>query len=235
MGWSLYCYFSRSKSHFQTAQYSHSVHQSLIHANRLKRYAVRDVHNPRLITRPDPDTHGDLPPRATIANTANDINIPTQSSDTGNDATQHSQSHSLKAPRSNQQPIAPSTQASSRPLPGIQHQLYTVDRILECKTIHGIKHYRIKWVGYSQTSWEPATNLNRELIRQFHLRKTLSGKARKHGFKYLSHPLSNPGVNWFPSHGHRMYILRYQHPMLLCLLYSRFFFSCPNWRLPQLF
>jgi hypothetical protein len=171
---------------------THKVHASLIHANRLKTYTVRDINNPRLITRPPPGPLGDPPPRATIVNKAPATHIPsTQSSDTGNDATPHSQSrrvshsHPVIAPPSTSKPIAPSAQACSRPLPGNLPQLYTVDRILGCKLQQGVRYYHIKWVGYSRTTWEPASNLNRDLIRQFHLSKTLSGKARKHGFKYF--------------------------------------------------
>jgi hypothetical protein len=63
--------------------------------------------------------------------------------------------------------------------------LYTVERILQCKPIRGINHYKIKWVGYPQSTWEPASNLSTDLIHQYHERHTMTGKIRKHGYKYF--------------------------------------------------
>ena len=54
--------------------------------------------------------------------------------------------------------------------------VYLVDRLVACKTID--KHYKVKWIGYKETTWEPAGNIPDELIRDFHMRKTRRRRAR---------------------------------------------------------
>ena len=36
---------------------------------------------------------------------------------------------------------------------------------MACKTVNNVKHYKVKWTGYNDTTWEPAGNIPDELIR----------------------------------------------------------------------
>ncbi|MES9903530.1 MAG: chromo domain-containing protein [Sedimenticola sp.] len=63
---------------------------------------------------------------------------------------------------------------------------YTVDNILGVKHVAGTRLYRVKWTGFSDTTWEPEANLTPELVRQYHATHTLQGRRRKHsGPKYF--------------------------------------------------
>ena len=56
---------------------------------------------------------------------------------------------------------------------------YFVEKILACKVIRGTKHYKIKWQGHKDTTWEPASHIPEELIRTFHVQKTNRGRVRR--------------------------------------------------------
>ena len=45
--------------------------------------------------------------------------------------------------------------------------VYIVEKILRHKYVRGVRHYRIKWAGFSarHNSWEPERNLPKELIK----------------------------------------------------------------------
>jgi hypothetical protein len=60
-----------------------------------------------------------------------------------------------------------------------EDELYEVERLVTSRTQQGKREYKVKWVGYPQTTWEPAENLPEELIRDFHVRKTLQGRSRR--------------------------------------------------------
>ena len=48
---------------------------------------------------------------------------------------------------------------------------YTVERVLEMKVQNGQKSFLIKWEGYEKTTWEPETNLPKEMIQAFELER----------------------------------------------------------------
>ncbi|KAJ8297431.1 hypothetical protein KUTeg_023962 [Tegillarca granosa] len=56
---------------------------------------------------------------------------------------------------------------------------YEVECIFACKKSGSKMEYKIKWLGYTEPTWEPKENVSDELIRQFHVNKTLKNKARK--------------------------------------------------------
>ena len=64
-------------------------------------------------------------------------------------------------------------------VPFSDDDLYQVEKILACKRIKQQKHYKIKWLGYKETTWEPEENIPDELIRDFHVSRTNCGKKRK--------------------------------------------------------
>ena len=73
-------------------------------------------------------------------------------------------------------------------------QLFEVEKILACKRIKGVKHYKIKWLGYKNTSWEPADHVPDFLQRQFHTERTYQGRKRKRiTTKPASKTSCNPG------------------------------------------
>ena len=65
--------------------------------------------------------------------------------------------------------------------PSHADQVYDVERLLACKTMNGVKYYKVKWMHYPlrQSTWEIESNLPGDLIRQFHVHKTVAGKVRK--------------------------------------------------------
>ncbi|MES9884235.1 MAG: chromo domain-containing protein, partial [Sedimenticola sp.] len=54
-----------------------------------------------------------------------------------------------------------------------------VDRLLACSNYRGQKLYKVKWRNFKKSTWEPEGNIPEFIIREFHIRKTLTGKARK--------------------------------------------------------
>ena len=57
--------------------------------------------------------------------------------------------------------------------------VYIIEKILRHKYIRGVRHYRIKWAGFSakHNSWEPERNFPKELIRAY---KSRVKKRRGH-------------------------------------------------------
>ena len=58
-------------------------------------------------------------------------------------------------------------------------ELFIVQRLVCSKIIKKVRHYKVKWQGYRQCTWEPEHNLPDHLIQEFHINKTVSGKKRK--------------------------------------------------------
>ena len=58
-------------------------------------------------------------------------------------------------------------------------QTYQVQRILASKKIGSTKFYKIKWIGFRETTWEPANHIPEELQRHFHTTCTAKGRKRK--------------------------------------------------------
>ncbi|KAL8589766.1 hypothetical protein ACOMHN_027274 [Nucella lapillus] len=56
-----------------------------------------------------------------------------------------------------------------------EDEIYFVERILACKTINKVKHYKIKWSGHKNATWEPS-HIPAHLIRDFHAEKTNCGR-----------------------------------------------------------
>ena len=91
-------------------------------------------------------------------------------------------------------PPDPSAQAPAKPtnqpsdaethVPPVDEDVYLVDRLMACKTVNNVKHYKVKWTGYKETTWEPAGNIPDELIRDFHVRKTRRRRTR-HRWAFL--------------------------------------------------
>ena len=58
-------------------------------------------------------------------------------------------------------------------------RLFTVQKILSSAMVRGKRCYKVKFVEKSGTEWVPASDISEALIQDFHIKKTLSGKARK--------------------------------------------------------
>jgi hypothetical protein len=55
--------------------------------------------------------------------------------------------------------------------------LYIVEKLLgKCK-INGKRHFKVKWEGYSRTTWELEENLPHELVQQYLIKQ--DSKKRK--------------------------------------------------------
>lgn len=59
------------------------------------------------------------------------------------------------------------------------NDIYFIDQLLRMRTKDKEKQYLVKWQGYSERTWEPASNIPSEIIREFHIQKTQKGKKRK--------------------------------------------------------
>ena len=57
--------------------------------------------------------------------------------------------------------------------------LYIVNKLVSSKIINKTRHYKVKWLGYRECTWEPEYNLPDHLIQEFHINKTMTGKNRK--------------------------------------------------------
>lgn len=74
---------------------------------------------------------------------------------------------------------------------------YLVEEIIGRKTCRNGIFYHIKWVGFSETTWEPISHLHgcKEALAAFHSKKEVSLSAFT--FSYLQRfPSLNPLVNW---------------------------------------
>ena len=73
----------------------------------------------------------------------------------------------------------PSGPNQAQPEQSASTNQYYVDKLLRYKYVNGRKHFRVKWLGHSERSWEPEENLPPALVRQFHITKTQKGTTRK--------------------------------------------------------
>ena len=142
---------------------TNKTHKAFIHANRLKLHVSRPPNGRLPDAIPTPGHHSPIPSTSADANHLPDKQTLTSEPNITDNTTTDEQE-----PESNK-----------------HGQTYPVDRILGCKTINGRKHYHIKWVGYSETTWEPSYNLPQSLINYFHKSWTMSGSRRKRGRKYF--------------------------------------------------
>lgn len=59
-------------------------------------------------------------------------------------------------------------------------QWYDVEKVLACKNINGVRHYKILWAVQPRSiTWEPECNLSDKLKHDYHLSRTLTGRVRK--------------------------------------------------------
>ena len=56
---------------------------------------------------------------------------------------------------------------------------FEVEKLLAKKRRQGKNMYKVKWVGYKKTSWEPEENIGEGLLREFYTRHTKAGTRRK--------------------------------------------------------
>ena len=54
---------------------------------------------------------------------------------------------------------------------------YEIDKILACKRQDDGMSYRVKWKGHSETQWVPSHDVSDFAKREFHIKKTTSGKT----------------------------------------------------------
>jgi hypothetical protein len=56
---------------------------------------------------------------------------------------------------------------------------YVVDKIERCVNYRGKRYYKVKWQGLSKRTWELESNIPNVLIQDFHIHKTLTGRAKR--------------------------------------------------------
>jgi hypothetical protein len=97
----------------------------------------------------------------------------------------HANTHNSNAPTQTQQQYntrhkhISDLDARKCSLPPSQDQAYPVEKVLKSRKMNGIRHYLVKWVGHKTPTWEPQLNLGEGLVKDFHIRKTNHGRARK--------------------------------------------------------
>ena len=140
--------------------------KSLVHANRLKRYynpSERPTNPPPGMERRERELN---PEEITdeLITIENDNYM--QNSDLEPDSIQISQHDQLNP-------------ASFTPNSDSQNRVRKISKIITCKMYKGKQCYKVKWEGERSTTWEFADSIPGEIIQQFHIQKTNSGKARK--------------------------------------------------------
>ena len=68
---------------------------------------------------------------------------------------------------------------------GLEDNSYVVDKILASAFYRGEKIYKVKWVGKKGTTWERKETVPQNLINQFHINHTATGRKRKRPHKYF--------------------------------------------------
>ena len=56
---------------------------------------------------------------------------------------------------------------------------FEAEKLLGKKRSDGKNYYRVKWVGFKKTTWEPEENIGDGLLTEFYTRFTQAGKRRK--------------------------------------------------------
>lgn len=54
-----------------------------------------------------------------------------------------------------------------------------VEKLMQYKLVDGKKFFLVKWQGSSVKTWEPEEHINADLIRQYHITRTQTGRARR--------------------------------------------------------
>lgn len=75
--------------------------------------------------------------------------------------------------------VQPPKQPSRPKQPKMGEPPYFVEKVLASKVAKGKQLYRIKWVGYTEKTWEPAENLPTNIVSEYDRTHTKTGKKRK--------------------------------------------------------
>ena len=140
----------------------HKILKSRIHANRLKHY-----NDPRNVREP---------PNPQNAHASQDIpgtQVPTDmtaSQDTALDNANNDVQNQAEAPESNDD----------------SDNQFLAENLLAKRKRNGKNYYRVKWVGYSKTSWVPEEDIGEGLLKAYYSSHTKSGKARKKKASHFS-------------------------------------------------
>lgn len=174
--------------------------KSRIHANRLKHFEnpdFRKVLDPPPLTDPIDDSH--LPPEQ-----RNSQPIENEEQERAQPPVQpHNEPHHDDAQATKAQPTTPNMaipQTNDQhvpPIPQTQQTLQNtperqvdadqptndsygyVEKLMQYKLVNGKKYFLVKWQGSGVKTWEPEENINDELIWQYHITRTQTGRARK--------------------------------------------------------
>ncbi|VDI21564.1 Hypothetical predicted protein [Mytilus galloprovincialis] len=60
-----------------------------------------------------------------------------------------------------------------------EHNDFIAEKLLAKKRRQGANYYKVKWVGYKKTPWEPEENIGEGLLIEFNTKFTKSGTKRK--------------------------------------------------------
>lgn len=61
-------------------------------------------------------------------------------------------------------------------------QFYAIEKLLGKKQIRGKTYFRVKWVGFQETTWEPQDEIPPLPLQEFYTTHTKAGKRRKRKF-----------------------------------------------------
>ena len=135
----------------------HKILKSRIHANRLKLYN-------------DPRDHR-VPPTHVQQQIDNDNNIRNIDDKVANDETQ--------IDITDNESLTDETNDETDNEQVDDNDQFLADKLLAKKKINGKTHYRVKWVGYSKTTWVPEEDIGEGLLIEYHNKYTQTGKVRK--------------------------------------------------------
>ena len=146
---------------------NHKIMKSRIHANRLKEY------------HPPINRNNNIPaPVVDQANTQGSQNSqqiqPTPPQQSQINDSQNSQPQ----PNSQSQDNVNDNNPTPVRIPNSQ-QLYDIEKLVKYRYRNNKRQFQIKWKDYPERTWEPEENIPNELIKEFNINKTQSGKAKK--------------------------------------------------------
>jgi len=118
-------------------------------------------------------------PKDRPTNILPDLDISDNEAEEENEIVMDDESKNEHVNDSDSSPISQSLPVPDDNAQSEEEEIYEVERILASRTQNGVKQYKIKWKGFPTPTWEPKDNIPDELLQQFHIRRTTTGRRRK--------------------------------------------------------
>lgn len=140
----------------------HKLIKSRIHTNRMKPYI-------------DPRDHRDIP-RNVVENNRDRVD---DIDDVQNDNIDRSQNDDAQMQQNDAQMQQNDALLQQNDETNDEDNDFVAEKLLAKKRRQGKNYYKVKWVGYKKTTWEPEENIGEGLLVEFYTKFTKSGTKRK--------------------------------------------------------